>query len=101
MKTIVTLIPKIQLQIDFILFLSFVTNQNQKSGFQQIGGLVTRNNFFCSKSCSASKPYRLQQTFVKEFSYKFLCSYYNSMLQTVEIKDCNDMIDGRNFSIKE
>ena len=27
----------------FILFLSFITNQKQKSGFQQVGGLVTRN----------------------------------------------------------
>ena len=27
----------------FILFLSFLTNQNQELGFQQVGGLVTRN----------------------------------------------------------
>ena len=27
----------------FILFLSFLTNQKQKSGFQQVGGLVTIN----------------------------------------------------------
>ena len=27
----------------FILFLSFLTNQKQESGFQQVGGLVTRN----------------------------------------------------------
>ena len=26
----------------FILFLSFLTNQKQESGFQQVGGLVTR-----------------------------------------------------------
>ena len=27
----------------FILLLSFLTNQKQESGFQQVGGLVTRN----------------------------------------------------------
>ena len=32
----------------FILFLSFLTNQKQESGFQQVDGLVTRNfSFFC------------------------------------------------------
>ena len=34
----------------FILFLSFLTNQKQESGFQQVGGLVPRNIFvFCWK----------------------------------------------------
>ena len=32
----------------FILFLSFLRNQKQESGFQQVGGLVTRNiSVFC------------------------------------------------------
>ena len=32
----------------FILFLSFLTNQKQKLGFQQVGGLVMRNfSIFC------------------------------------------------------
>ena len=32
----------------FILFLSFLTNQKQESGFQQVGGLATRNiSVFC------------------------------------------------------
>ena len=32
----------------FILFLSFLTNQKQESGFQQVGSLVTRNiSVFC------------------------------------------------------
>ena len=32
----------------FILFLSFLTNQKEESGFQQVGGLVTGNIFvFC------------------------------------------------------
>ena len=32
----------------FILFLSFLTNQKQESGFRQVGGLVTRNiSAFC------------------------------------------------------
>ena len=31
-----------------ILFLSFLTNQKQESGFQQVGGLVRRNiSAFC------------------------------------------------------
>ena len=29
----------------FVFFLSFLTNQKQESGFQQVGGLVTRNIF--------------------------------------------------------
>ena len=34
----------------FILFLSFLSNQQQESGFQQVGGLGTRNNpVFCLK----------------------------------------------------
>ena len=32
----------------FIFFLSFLTNEKQKSGFQQVGGLVTRDiSVFC------------------------------------------------------
>ena len=32
----------------FILFLSFFANQKQTSGFQQVGGLVTKNtSAFC------------------------------------------------------
>ena len=32
----------------FILFFSFLTNQKQESGFQQVGGLLTRNiSVFC------------------------------------------------------
>ena len=35
-------------QFAFILFLSFLTNQNKESGFQQVGSLVSRNIFaFC------------------------------------------------------
>ena len=33
--------------ITFILFLSFLTNQKQQSGFHQACSLVTRNIFFC------------------------------------------------------
>ena len=41
----------------FILFLSFLTNQKQKLGFQQVGDLVTRNIsvFLYSESHSSSK----------------------------------------------
>ena len=35
-------------KFDFILFLPFFTNQKQESGFEQVGGLVTRNiSVFC------------------------------------------------------
>ena len=34
----------------FILFLSFLTNQKQESGFQQVDSLVTRNIFLFEAS---------------------------------------------------
>ena len=35
-------------KFSFILFLSFHTNQKQEFGFQQVGGLATRNiSVFC------------------------------------------------------
>ena len=34
---------KFSYKFAFILFFSFLTNQKQESGFQQVGGLVTRN----------------------------------------------------------
>ena len=45
----------------FILFLSFLTNQKQESGFQLVGDLLTRNIsvfffFFYSESRSTSNP---------------------------------------------
>ena len=46
----------------FILFLSFLTNQKQQSGFHQVCSLVTRNIFFVvySEPSSTSKPCRIQ-----------------------------------------
>ena len=35
---------KFSYKFAFILFLSFLTNQKQESGFQQVGGLVTTRN---------------------------------------------------------
>ena len=49
MKIVVTIIPT-DLVTNLLLsfFLSFLTNQKQESGFQQVGGLVTRNiSVFC------------------------------------------------------
>ena len=45
-----------------IHFLSFITNQKQETGFQQVVGLVTRNtSFFAySESRSTSKSYQIQ-----------------------------------------
>ena len=42
----------------FIIFMSFLTNQKQESGFQQVGRLVTKNIsvFVYNQSCSTSKP---------------------------------------------
>ena len=46
MKIIVTIIPKDL--VTHLLFLSFLTNQKQESGSQQVGGLVTKNiSVFC------------------------------------------------------
>ena len=85
---------KFSYKLAFILFLSFLSNQKQESGLQQVGGLVKRNvSVFVvvvvyNKLCSTSKPYRTQQTFIKEFSYVIPvciivpCSYYvNVVLQ--------------------
>ena len=40
---------KFSYKFAFILFLSFLTNQKQESGFQQVGSLVTTRNIsgFC------------------------------------------------------
>ena len=55
----------------FILVLSFLTNQIQEPSFQQVGILLTRNIvvFVYSESRSTSKTCRIQQIFIKEFSY--------------------------------
>ena len=49
--TLVTIIPTdlvFSYKFAFILFLSFITNEKQESGFLQVGGLVTRNiSAFC------------------------------------------------------
>ena len=49
MKIIVTIIPTdLVTNFAFTLFLSFLTNEKQESGFQQVGGLVSRNiSVFC------------------------------------------------------
>ena len=49
MKTTVTIVPTyFSYKFAFILFLSFLKNEKQESGFQQVGGLVTRNiSVFC------------------------------------------------------
>ena len=55
----------------FILFFSFLTHQKQESGFQQVGGLVTRNiSVFCLWPVALYfKAMPNQYTFLKEFSY--------------------------------
>ena len=53
----------------FILFLFFLANQKQESLFQQVSGLIAFLFFVYSESRSAWKPCRIQQTFIKEFSY--------------------------------
>ena len=61
---------RLNYKFTFILFLSCLTNQNQESGFQQVGSLVTRyiSNFAYSESRSNSKPCWIQQTFLKDFN---------------------------------
>ena len=48
MKIMVTNSYRCSYKFAFILFLSFLTNEKQESGFQQVGGLVKRNiSAFC------------------------------------------------------
>ena len=88
MKAILTINPTHQVANFFLSsFFSFLANQKQKSGFQRVGGLVTRNIsvFVQSESYSTSKPCRIQKTFIKELSYMLLLfllqfhSYYSSI----------------------
>ena len=55
----------------FILFLSFLTNKKQESGFQQVGGLVTRNIcfLFIASSAVLQSHAKFNRLFIKEFSY--------------------------------
>ena len=66
MKIITTIIST-----DLVTNLSFLTNQKQEPGFQQVGGLVTKkiSVFVYSELRSTSKPCQIQQAFTKEFSY--------------------------------
>ena len=61
MKIIVTIIPT-DLVTNSLLstFFSFLTNQNQEPGFQQVDGLVTRNISVHSESHSTLKSCRIQ-----------------------------------------
>ena len=58
-------------KIAFILFLSFLTNQKQESGFSKM--VVWQQEIFLSfiysESPSSAKSCQIQQTFKKEFSY--------------------------------
>ena len=58
-------------KIAFILFLSFLTNQKQESGFSKM--VVWQQEIFLSfiysESRSSAKSCQIQQTFKKEFSY--------------------------------
>ena len=64
MKIIVTIIATdLVTNLHLSFFLSFLTNQKQESGFQQAGGLVTRNIpafFVCSESHSTLKLCQIQ-----------------------------------------
>ena len=46
MKIIVTITPTDLVTNWLLSFLSFLTNQKEESGFQEVGGLVTRNICF-------------------------------------------------------
>ena len=63
MKIIVTVIPTDIVSNSLLYYyFFFLANQKQESGFQQVGGLVTRNifGFVYSDSRSPSKPCRIQ-----------------------------------------
>ena len=63
---------KLERQKIWYIFISY--KPKTKIDFQQVSGLLTRN----SELRSTSKPCRIQQTFVKEFSYMLFLLYYSS-----------------------
>ena len=67
----------------FILFLlSFLTNQKQELGFQQVGRLVTRNYCFLfieSRTLLQSHA-KFKRLFWRNFLTCYSCSYYSSMI---------------------
>ena len=66
MKIIVTIFPTDLITNSLLTF----TNQKQESSFQEVVSLVTRDIyvFVYNELYSTSKPCRIQQTFIKEFS---------------------------------
>ena len=73
----------------WFLFLSFLTNQKQESGFQQVGGLVTRNiSVFCLLQVALYlKAMSNSIDFYKSFltCSHYTRSYHSSMYQQVHI----------------
>ena len=92
---------KFSYKLAFILFLSFLSNQKQESGLQQVGGLVKRNvSVFVvvvvvvyNKLCSTSKPYQTQQTFIKEFFYMLFLFALQFHAPTMQMWCCNSTED--------
>ena len=68
MKIIVTIIPA-----NLVENLLFCTNQKQESNSQQVRDLVTRNtpSFCLYQVARYFKICRIQQTYIKGFSYMF------------------------------
>ena len=62
---------KLERQKSWYIFISY--KPKTKIDFQQVSGLLTRN----SELRSTSKPCRIKQTFVKEFSYMLFLLYYS------------------------
>ena len=76
----------------FFFFFSFLTNQKQESGFQQVGALVTRNiSVFCLKLVALY--FKAMPNSVECYNGDFLacysCSYYSSMLRRIKTASRN------------
>ena len=83
MKIIVTII-RIDLDTNFILFLSFLANQKQELDFQQVGGLVTRNtSVFCSQRVTLYFTAMPRLTFIRNFLTCYSCLYCSCMIKPI------------------
>ena len=69
----------------FILFSPFLTNQKQESGFQQVGGLVTRNIsvFSLKRVALYLKVMPNSMDFYEGSLPCYFCLYYSFMLQVM------------------
>ena len=77
---------KISDKFAFILFLSFLTNQNQKSSFQLVGFLVMKNIsffLFIANRSLLQSHFEFNKLLLRNFLTCYSCSYYSSMVKHI------------------